>query len=130
MPGARGEGFLEVDGERLAVLFTNRALVEAEAATGKSVLQFVNAMNNNSLGMGDTVQLLAIGLEHARRETKTRKAAYTVRDAYDVLDALGFTEVLPVVLNAVGDVLGYSPKKPKGEDGAEGEGEDEPSPPE
>jgi hypothetical protein len=123
--GARGEGFLEVDGERLAVLFTNRALVEAEGATGKSVLQFVNAMNNNALGMGDTVQLLAIGLEHARRDTKSRKAPYTVGDAYDVMDALGFTAVLPVVLSAIGDVLGYSPQKEVEED-AEG---DEPAPP-
>jgi hypothetical protein len=131
--GARGEGYLETeDGEKLAVLFTNRALVEAEQATGKNVLQFVN---QSVLGMGDVVQLLAIGLEHARRERKSRKSAYTVRDAYDLMDVAGFGEVLTVVVGAVANVLGYSAQKTpadpsEGDGDEEAEAGDEPAPPE
>lgn len=123
--GARGEGYLEVDGERLAVLFTNRALAEAEQSTGKPVLQFVSP---TTCGMADLVQLLAIGLEHARRETKSRKAPYTVREAYEIMDQLGFTDVATAIIGSVGAVLNYSSKKST-DDAEDDEEADEPAPP-
>ncbi len=111
--GARGEATLEVDGQEYQILFTNRGLAQAERALGKPVLQLLSAIQLNSLGIGETAQLLAIGLEQARREAKAGGRSYTVDDAWQILDAIGFTSVVGVVLEAVAAVLAYSGDKPE-----------------
>lgn len=114
MAGARGEGYIQrEDGDRLPVLFTNRALAEAEKALGKTIMQLVAAMGVNALGIADTAQLLAIGLEHARRETRSRPQSYTINDAFAILDELGFGTVAAEVFSAVAAVLAYSGSKEK-----------------
>lgn len=111
MAGARGEGYIELGDERLAILFTNRALADVERLTSKSTLQLVNGFGRDSLGIGDIAQLLAAGLECARRENRSRPQSYTINDAYRLLDECGFGEIAPIVFKAIADVLAYSPKR-------------------
>lgn len=111
MTGARGEGYLDLDGETYVVLFTNRALADAERATGKTVMQLMAAVQNNLIGMGDIAHLLAIGLEYARREHRSRAGSYNVNDAWRLLDQLGFATVAAVVLEALAAVMSYRPNR-------------------
>jgi|GEM_PF-1681958 len=105
--GARGEALLTVDGEEYPILFTNRALAQAERVIDKPMLQLLSALEDNKLGIGDTAQLLAIGMEHGRRDAKAGGRAYTVQDAWSILDALGFTTVVTAVLGAIADVISF-----------------------
>ena len=107
--GARGEGYLELDGERYAVLFTLRALADAEQFTGKSIMQLMAAAQANAMSVGNLAQMLAVGLEYARRERKGRVRPYDVNDAWRLLDGLGFTIVLVVVLEALAAVMSFRP---------------------
>lgn len=109
--GARGEGFLELDGETYLILFTNRAIADAERTTGKSILQLVNAGQNDSLGIGDVAHLLAVGLEWGRRDGQRQGGTYSINDAWRLLDQLGFVACLEVVLAALAAVLAYRPAK-------------------
>ncbi|MFH0902333.1 MAG: GTA-gp10 family protein [Pseudomonadota bacterium] len=111
MAGARGEGYLDLDGETYAVLFTNRAIAEAEKATGKGILQLLNGFRNDTTGVIDLVQLLAVGLEAARREGRSRAGGYNINDAWRLLDQLGFATVAEVVFGALADVMSYRPKR-------------------
>lgn len=124
--GARGEGVLEVDGERVEVLFTNRALMEAEQATGKTVLELARAAASEKLGIGDVAKLLAVGMENARRAQARRDGkpggrTKNVNDALDIMDKLGFATVTACVMEGLSAVLSWAP------DEEEGDGENPPS---
>jgi hypothetical protein len=105
--GARGEAYLVVDGDQRPILFTNRALADAERLTGKTVLQLMRGVQNNEISMSDVVQILLVGMEHARRETRTGGPAYSIRDAWAVMDACGFGTVTARVMEAVSAVMAY-----------------------
>lgn len=111
MAGARGEAHLTVDGEQRAVLFTNRALADAERQTGKTILQLMRGVQSNDLGMSDIVQLLQVGMEHARRADHSSTRAYTLNDAWLVLDTCGFGTVAAAVFEAIGAVMAYDGQK-------------------
>ena len=107
MQGARGEGSLEIEGRRYALLFTNRALAEGEKATGKSTLLLLRSLETMELGIGDLAQLLYVGMEYGRREARAGGRSYTINDAFRILDALGFAQVASAVVQAVVAVLSY-----------------------
>lgn len=109
--GARGEGFLDLDGETYVILFTNRAIADAEKATGKGILQLLNGFRGDTTGLGDLAHLLAVGLEYARREGRSRAGAYNINDAWRLLDQLGYSTVAEVVFGALTDVMMYRPKR-------------------
>lgn len=109
--GARGEGVLVVDGREVRVLFTNRALARAETALGKTVLEIANEARDGRIGMNDTVRLLLAGMEAARRDEGAGGKPSSVDDAYEVMDACGFTEVARVVIEALAAVLSYDGKE-------------------
>jgi hypothetical protein len=106
MPGARGESYLVVDGEQRPILFTNRALADAERLTGKTVLQLMRGVQSNELSMSDTAQMLLVGMEHARRESRSGRP-YQIQDAWAVMDACGFGPVAAAVMEAVAAVMSY-----------------------
>lgn len=107
MAGARGEGHLQLaEGER-AILFTNRALADAERLTGKTVLQIAGAAAQNALGIGDTAVLLQVGMEQARSDLNRGGKPYTLADAYAVLDEVGFAATLAAVIEGVAAVLSW-----------------------
>ena len=113
--GARGEALLELDGEAYPILYTNRALAQAEKAIGKPMLQLLSRLETSTLSIADTAQLLAIGMEFGRRDAKSGPRMLTIDDAWRVMDALGFTTVLTAVLGAVADVLSFSRESIEGD---------------
>lgn len=102
--GARGEAILRVGDEEYPILYTNRALADAEQRTGKSALAMARAPME--MGIGDLAHLLVAGIEAARRDAHLHVARrFTVNDALALLDEVGFVNALPVVIEAMGNVL-------------------------
>lgn len=98
-------------GEReVKVLFTNRALAEAEQACGKSVIGIVNGLANGGSGIGEVASLLKAGMEAYRRDAKEGSKAISINDAYEVMDEAGFEAVTTVVMTAVAEVISYGSK--------------------
>jgi hypothetical protein len=111
MTGARGEATILVpdsDGDReVQVLFTNRAIAEAEEVLGKGIQAIAEGFNDGRSGIRDMAHLLRAGMEAARREARAGNRRVSMKDAFDVLDAVGFAGVAEPVLLAVADVVGY-----------------------
>jgi hypothetical protein len=103
--GARGEAIINVDGRRYEVLFTNRALAEAEALTGKTVVQL---LDRAAIGVTDLAHLLVAGLEAARRESEPSRARYGPEDAWAIIDAAGFFPALQAVVKSLVAVVTYA----------------------
>ena len=107
----RGEAVLTVEDVAYPILFTNRALAQAEKAIGKPMLQLLQALEQSTLGISDTAQLLAIGIEFGRRDAGSGPKMLTVDNAWRIMDAVGFTTVAKAVLVAVVDVLVFAEEK-------------------
>lgn len=105
--GARGERFLEAGGQRYAVLFTNRALAEAERGLDKPVIGLLTAAQGGNLSIGDVAKLLQIGIEHGRRDAQAGGPQVTISEIWAIMDELGFSAVTQAVLGAIADVLSY-----------------------
>ena len=117
--GARGEGTLTTaDGDEVRVLYTNRALAEAEQAMGKSVLAVAQGFADGDSGIGDMAALLQAGMEAARHDGREGGRRVAVNDAFEVMDAVGFAGVATVVMEAVSDVLSYDPASSESELGS------------
>lgn len=117
--GARGETTIQVGEDEVRVLFTNRALAEAERRLGKSIIGVAQGFADGSSGVIETMHVLRAGMEAARRDAREGGRPVTLNAAYDVLDTAGFTAVAAAVMEAVAAVLGY--------DGAEEEPDDDPN---
>ncbi len=120
MSGARGEGIIELDERQVAILFTNRALAQAEKGMGKSVLGVVGDLGNGQAGIGDVAHLLQAGMEAARRDARAGGRPVTLDDAFEVLDQAGFSATVTAVVGAMAAVISYS--REDGEDRAEKNG--------
>jgi hypothetical protein len=105
--GARGERFLEANGQRYTVLFTNRALAEAERALARPIIGLLTSAQGGDLSIGDVARLLQIGLECGRRDAQAPGPQLTLQDAWGIMDELGFSQVTQAVFGAVADVLSY-----------------------
>lgn len=105
--GARGEATLEFQGETLPILMTNRAIAEAEKATGKPVSQLALAAETGAIGVNDVVQLLRAGLEYGRRDAGIRRKVYSTSEAFDVMDTCGFKRCATTVFLALAEVIAY-----------------------
>lgn len=119
--GARGERTIRAGGREVPVLFTYRALVDAEKRLGKPILSVVEGFTSGSSGLTETITLLHVGMEAARVDGKQGGLPVSLKDAYRVMDEAGFAEVAGPVMAAVADVIGYSG------DGSAGEGEPDPN---
>lgn len=108
--GARGEAVVECGGRSYPVLFTNRALAEAEKALGKPALQIGYDAQRGQVSVGDTAELLRIGLEYGRRDAPWSHEPVRSPLAYEILDALGFQSAAVIVLNCLQEVLSYDPQ--------------------
>ena len=108
MSGARGEGYIDAENQEHPVLFTNRALAEAEQVLGLPMAGYLARARSGDIGVQQIAQLLRIGLEHARRDRKEQRASYTQNDAFDLLDEFGFVAVSTVVVQALTAVLTYN----------------------
>jgi len=120
MSGARGEQIVtDHDGNEWRLLFTNRAISEAEQTTGRSVIAVTRGFDDGSSGITELAQLIRAGLTAARRDGQGGRAA-SMTDAFNLLDALGFEKAAVAVMGGIAAVLTYTGP----EDGAgEGEGD-------
>lgn len=118
MTGARGEGIIQSGETEYRVLFTNRALAEAESATSKSIIAIAQGFASGMTGIGDVAHMLTVGLEAARRDTNAGGRTYTVADAYRIMDKVGFADVARVVMEAVSAVLRFG-TEPDGDQGGD-----------
>ena len=105
--GARGEGTLRVGDREVRLLFTNRALARAESALGKTVIEIARNAATGNIGLNDTVELLRLGIEAARRENNESGKPVNINEAYELIDGVGFIEAARVVIEALSDVLSY-----------------------
>lgn len=107
MSGARGETWIDEEGQQHALLFTNRALVEAEHALKRTVLDIASAATAGNLGVGDVARLALIGLEYSRRDRRENRRSYSIDEVMDILDEFGFTAVAAAVFSGLAAVLSY-----------------------
>lgn len=105
--GARGEAELQGENRTIRVLFTNRALAEAEQALGKSIIGVAQGYAEGESGITELAQLMRVGMEAARRDAREAGRAITLNEAYDALDEIGFGPAAAAVFNAIAAVLGY-----------------------
>jgi hypothetical protein len=105
--GARGEGTIQVGGDEVQVLFTNRALAEVEGKLGKSILQILSGFNTGESGITELAHLLRAGMEAARKESHASGRMTKITDAFAILEEIGFARVAEPVLLAATAVLDY-----------------------
>lgn len=108
MPGARGETWIDDDNQQHSLLFTNRALVEAEAALKRGILDILAAASGGNLSLTDVARLAQIGLEHSRRDRRDSRKPYTLDDALNLLDEYGFAAVAAAVFGGLAAVVSYN----------------------
>lgn len=108
--GARGEGYLTVDGEGVAVLYTNRALANLEVQLGRSIVRILTGLQGTDVSIADLAVMLRIGLEAARHDAGAAGKPLTEQQAWDILDAVGFLAALTAVSGAISDVMTYKPE--------------------
>jgi hypothetical protein len=113
--GARGESILTVGGQEHRILMTNRALAEAEKLTGKSTVLLANSAREMDISLNDLAILLRGGMEAARRDSGNQGRSVLPTDAFDLMDAAGFTKCAMAVIEALAAVLAYDPDDEGGE---------------
>lgn len=107
MPGARGEATIQAGDREVRVLFTNRAIAEAEEQADKSIIEISQGYADGKSGIRELAVLLRAGMEAARREARIGGRPISMPAAYEVLDTAGFTAVAEAVMMAVAAVLSY-----------------------
>jgi hypothetical protein len=105
---ARGESTIKVGDREVPILFTNRALLNAEKQTGKGIIGILNGFVEGTSGLGDLVALLRCGMEAARLDARRGGKPISNEDAIDIIDAIGFTEAIVPVMEAVSVVISYA----------------------
>lgn len=117
--GARGEAIIEADGREVRILYTNRALATAERLLDRSILGVLQGFSDGATRLSEVATLLRAGMNEARRDVRDGGHPYTMDDVYDVMDAVGFTQVTAMVMGAVADVIGYG-AEPGGDESPNG----------
>jgi hypothetical protein len=103
----RGSAVITADGREIPVRYTNRALAEAEAATGMGIVALLQGFMSGTTGVAQIAHLLQVGMEAARKADRLGGTRLTLEDAYQVLDAAGFATVAALVMTAAAEVLSY-----------------------
>jgi len=108
MPGARGEAVIQISDQReVHVLFTNRALANAEKMLHRGILAIAQGFMDGESGVSDIATLLLAGMQAARQEAHTGGRQMTLNDAFEILDEVGFAAVAGPVMEAISSVLSY-----------------------
>jgi len=108
--GARAESVLQAGDKEVRLLYTNRALAEAEAQSGKSIVTITTGLSTGASGIGDIAVVLRAGMEAARRESRSTNQPVSLNDAYEVMDEVGFEQVTTVIVTAIAEVISYGSK--------------------
>jgi hypothetical protein len=116
---ARGENVIHVKGRDVYILFTTRALLNAEQQLGKSISAIMRGFVSNTLGYTELVALLRYGMEAARMDARSGGRPVSNNDAIDIIDEIGFITAINPVMEAVAAVASY---KASEEDAVEEDG--------
>ena len=104
----RGESIITLpDGEEITILFTNQALGEFQQRTGTAAMSLLFQAERQNIGQVEIANLLRAGMTAANHANGSRKEATSLKQAYDIMDSVGFIPVMEVVMGAVADVLTY-----------------------
>lgn len=98
------EKILQVGDDEVRLLFTNRALGEAEESLGKGTIEVLQDFQQGG-SLREIAAFLRAGMEAARRKGRVNRRPYTMNDAYEVMDELGFSAVAVEVIDAISDIL-------------------------
>ena len=112
--GARGERTIVTEEGEVRVLFTNRALIEAERAMGKRITGVAQGFVDGESGMTEIMHLLQAGMEAARHDAREGGRRISQNDALRLLDEIGFAGIAAPVMEAVAEVLSYEPADAEG----------------
>jgi hypothetical protein len=107
LTGARGEATIAAGDREVRVLYTSRALVDAERQLGRPIQAVAQGFVEGSSGYTEIAHLLRVGMEAARRDARSGGRPVTFEDALDVLDLAGFADVANAVMTAVAEALSY-----------------------
>lgn len=105
---ARSETTIFTDDNEVKLLYTNRALANAEKLMGKSVIQVAQGFADGESGITEMAKLLQAGMAEYKRDARVGGKPVTVDDAYDVMDDVGFTKVAESIMVAIAEVLAYN----------------------
>jgi len=105
--GARGERVIETEDGEVRVLFTNRALANAETQLNRGVFEVLADLQSGGR-IGDVAVLLQAGMEAARRDAREGGKPVTTAQAYAVLDEVGYAAAVIAVVEAVAEVVSYT----------------------
>ena len=104
---ARGESVIHAKGRDIYLLFTTRALLNAEQQLGKSISVIMRGFVSNTIGYTDLVALLRCGMEAARMDARTGGRPVSNNDAIDIIDEVGFMAAINPVMEAVSNVVSF-----------------------
>lgn len=89
----------------IPMLFTNRAIANAEKIMNKGILGVLSGFQDGGSGVFEVAVLLQAGMEAARVDGRLSGSRTTLNHAYKILDDVGFTFVASKVFEAVGEVI-------------------------
>lgn len=111
-----GATFIKRGKDEVRLLFSNRALADAERIMGKGIIGVLSGFNEGQSGISDLSILIQQGMEAARRYYREGGKRVTIQDAFDLLDDVGFSNVASPVFEAIGAVLSYDADQDQEED--------------
>jgi len=103
-----GTGVINHNGGEILVLYSNRAIAEAESMMGKGIIGVLNGFENGQSGVKEVAVLFSAGMDAARRYYRLGGKRASLQDAYDLMDQIGFTVVAAEVFQAVSEVIAHS----------------------
>ena len=109
--GARGEAILRLGDEERPILFTVRALADAETQLGKTIQKIGQSMQADGLPLADLARLTLTGLEAARRDAHPGTRPYTIADAWAIIESMGFLPATKAVFEAISMAYNYDGSK-------------------
>jgi hypothetical protein len=105
------EVVIQGETQEYRVLYTNRALLNVETWTGKSIIQIVRGFVDGKSGVNEIARLLQAGMDAARKDGGGGKQV-TLDAALDALDDIGTINALNQLQDAVGGVLNRDESEP------------------
>jgi hypothetical protein len=111
-----GSKTILVGDKEVEVLFSNRAIANAERIMEKGIIGVLNGFQGGGSGVFEVAVLLQTGMEAARRYNRAGGARVTLDDAYGILDEFGFTTIAAPIFEAIGAVLAADGENLEGEE--------------
>lgn len=93
------------------VLYTNKALLNIETWTGKSIMEIIAGYVNSKTGVKEIARMLQAGMEAARKDSGG-KDQVTLDDALEALDDIGTVNAATEIAEAVKGVLNRDEGEP------------------